>query len=222
MTDTHDRLKIALADRYNTKRELCAGGMATVYHAHDVKHDSKGAVKMLRPELAAVLVTESTRAALVPSALPCGFRSAAAASVPRVLFGHPLDGQVSFTDTGIGFGATPDGLPFYLRPQTESHNIALLGGPTDIAVDPATNESYISDWYGNRRVIVFDAESGGYKRHWGAYGETPDDSELDPYDPGAESLRTYRSKQGCRGLDDAYFGKNEAYKDMMKAYNGPM
>ncbi len=74
-----------------------------------------------------------------------------------------------------------------------SDNTTLLGGPTDIAADPATNEVYISDGYGNRRVIVFDAESGEYKRHWGAYGETPDDSELDPYDPDAEPLRSWRT-----------------------------
>jgi hypothetical protein len=74
-----------------------------------------------------------------------------------------------------------------------SDNTTLLGGPTDIAVDPATNEVYISDGYGNRRVIVYDAESGEYKRHWGAYGETPADAELEPYDPNAEPLRTYRN-----------------------------
>jgi DNA-binding beta-propeller fold protein YncE len=74
-----------------------------------------------------------------------------------------------------------------------SENTTLLGGPTDIAVDPETNEVYISDGYGNRRLIVFDAESGEYKRHWGAYGETPDDGELEPYDSDAEPLGTYRT-----------------------------
>ena len=74
-----------------------------------------------------------------------------------------------------------------------SDNTSLLGGPTDITVDGATNEVYISDGYGNRRLIVYDAESGEYKRHWGAYGETPDDAELEPYDPDAEPLRTWRN-----------------------------
>jgi len=55
MTDVLDRLKDALADRYTIERELGSGGMATVYLAHDVKHDRKVAVKVLRPELAAVL-----------------------------------------------------------------------------------------------------------------------------------------------------------------------
>ncbi len=51
-------LAAALADRYRIERELGAGGMATVYLAHDVKHDRKVAVKVLRPELAAVLGAE--------------------------------------------------------------------------------------------------------------------------------------------------------------------
>ncbi len=58
MTDTFDRLKTALADRYAIEHELGTGGMATVYLAHDIKHDRKVAVKVLRPELAAVLGAE--------------------------------------------------------------------------------------------------------------------------------------------------------------------
>src|SRR5205823_13109357 len=49
------RLADALADRYRIERELGAGGMATVYLAHDLKHDRKVAIKVLKPELAAVL-----------------------------------------------------------------------------------------------------------------------------------------------------------------------
>jgi serine/threonine-protein kinase len=58
MTDPPDRLKKALADRYAIKRELGSGGMATVYLAEDLKHNRKVAVKVLRPELAAVLGAE--------------------------------------------------------------------------------------------------------------------------------------------------------------------
>ena len=57
MTDTA-RLATALADRYRIERELGAGGMATVYLAQDLRHDRKVAVKVLRPELAAVLGAE--------------------------------------------------------------------------------------------------------------------------------------------------------------------
>jgi serine/threonine-protein kinase len=55
MTDIVDRLKTALADRYRIERELGSGGMATVYLAEDLKHRRQVAVKVLRPELAAVL-----------------------------------------------------------------------------------------------------------------------------------------------------------------------
>ena len=55
MTATLDRLTTALADRYRIERELGAGGMATVYLAHDIKHERKVAIKVLKPELAAVL-----------------------------------------------------------------------------------------------------------------------------------------------------------------------
>jgi serine/threonine-protein kinase len=55
MTDILDRLGSALADRYTIERELGAGGMATVYLAQDLRHDRKVAIKVLRPELAAVI-----------------------------------------------------------------------------------------------------------------------------------------------------------------------
>ena len=58
MTSLPDRLAAALADRYRIERELGQGGMATVYLAHDVKHDRQVAVKVLRPELAAVIGAE--------------------------------------------------------------------------------------------------------------------------------------------------------------------
>jgi aminoglycoside phosphotransferase (APT) family kinase protein len=53
-----NRLASALADRYRLEREPGAVGMATVYLAHDLKHDRKVAIKVLRPELAAVIGAE--------------------------------------------------------------------------------------------------------------------------------------------------------------------
>src|SRR5664279_4366833 len=58
MSDVPSRLITALADRYVLERELGAGGMATVYLAEDLKHDRKVAIKVLRPELAAVIGAE--------------------------------------------------------------------------------------------------------------------------------------------------------------------
>jgi DNA-binding beta-propeller fold protein YncE len=57
-----------------------------------------------------------------------------------------------------------------------SNDIHNLGGAASMVVDRAANELYVADGYVNHRVIVFDTETGAYKRHWGAYGKRPDDS----------------------------------------------
>jgi DNA-binding beta-propeller fold protein YncE len=57
-----------------------------------------------------------------------------------------------------------------------SNDTENLKRPAGICVYPKTNEVFVADGYGNRRVIVFDADTGAYKRHWGAYGNKPDDS----------------------------------------------
>jgi DNA-binding beta-propeller fold protein YncE len=58
-----------------------------------------------------------------------------------------------------------------------SNDTVLLGRPTAVHVDAAANEVYVADGYQNRRVIVFDATTGAYKRHWGAYGRRPVDGD---------------------------------------------
>jgi len=58
MPDVLGRLQSALADRYHLERELGAGGMATVYLAHDLRHQRRVALKLLKPELAAVIGAE--------------------------------------------------------------------------------------------------------------------------------------------------------------------
>jgi DNA-binding beta-propeller fold protein YncE len=57
-----------------------------------------------------------------------------------------------------------------------SNDTSLMGRPADIWVDPADNEVFVADGYGNRRVIVFDGATGRYLRHWGGYGRRPEDS----------------------------------------------
>ncbi|HEX8028712.1 MAG TPA: hypothetical protein VF491_09635 [Vicinamibacterales bacterium] len=59
---------------------------------------------------------------------------------------------------------------------TGSNDTANLGGSANLTIDRAANELYVADGYVNHRVIVFDASTGAYKRHWGAYGKRPDDS----------------------------------------------
>jgi DNA-binding beta-propeller fold protein YncE len=56
-----------------------------------------------------------------------------------------------------------------------SNDTGNLGAPANMVVDAAANELYVADGYVNHRIIVFDATTGAYKRHWGAYGNAPDD-----------------------------------------------
>jgi sugar lactone lactonase YvrE len=80
----------------------------------------------------------------------------------------------------------------------------LLGGPSGIWVDPANNEVYISDGYRNRRVIVFDGATGKYLRHWGAYGNVPDDTErFDPKTMAGGALpKQFSTPHGITGSKD--------------------
>lgn len=57
-----------------------------------------------------------------------------------------------------------------------SNDTANLGGAANVTVDEEAGELYVADGYVNHRIVVFDAETGAYKRHWGAYGRRPDDS----------------------------------------------
>jgi serine/threonine protein kinase len=73
MSGPDTRLALALADRYRIERELGQGGMATVYLAEDVKQSRKVALKVLKPELAAVLGAVKRSRALAPrSGSACG------------------------------------------------------------------------------------------------------------------------------------------------------
>lgn len=61
-----------------------------------------------------------------------------------------------------------------------NQDTANLGRPADTWVHPPTNELFVADGYGNRRVIVYDADTGEFKRMWGAFGNEPIDGEADP------------------------------------------
>jgi DNA-binding beta-propeller fold protein YncE len=56
-----------------------------------------------------------------------------------------------------------------------SNDTQNLGAAANMVIDAAANELYVADGYVNHRIIVFDAATGAYKRHWGAYGKRPDD-----------------------------------------------
>ncbi|MEQ1691033.1 MAG: protein kinase [Gemmatimonas sp.] len=114
-TPQADRLSAALADRYRIERELGAGGMATVYLSEDLKHDRKVAIKVLKPELAAVLGAER---------FVVEIKTTAAMSHPHIL---PL------FDSG-----TADGFLFYVMPYIQGETIReKLNRETQFGVDEA-------------------------------------------------------------------------------------
>ena len=82
-----------------------------------------------------------------------------------------------------------------------SNDPTLMGRPAEIWVDSEDNEVFIADGYGNRRVIVFDGESGEYLRHWGAYGEQPDDDYQWDRMSG-EPSRQFQTAHGIAGSRD--------------------
>jgi len=110
MTDSVERLTASLADRYRIERELGQGGMATVYLAHDLKHDRPVAIKVLRPELAAVIGAERFLSEI---------KTTANLQHPHIL---PLfDSGVATLDSGL---STPGSqLLFYVMPFVEGESL---------------------------------------------------------------------------------------------------
>ena len=115
MSASADRLTTALRDRYRIERELGAGGMATVYLAHDVRHDRNVALKVLRPELSAILGGERFLAEI---------KTTANLQHPHIL---------SLFDSGEA-----DGLVFYVMPYVEGESLRdRLNREKQLPVDEA-------------------------------------------------------------------------------------
>jgi len=111
----NERLSAALADRYRIERELGQGGMATVYLAQDLKHDRKVALKVLKPELAAVLGAER---------FVVEIKTTAALQHPHIL---PL------FDSG-----TADGFLYYVMPYIQGETLRTkLDRETQLGIDEA-------------------------------------------------------------------------------------
>jgi hypothetical protein len=74
-----------------------------------------------------------------------------------------------------------------------------VGLAAKIFIDAKTNEVYIADGYGNKRVLVIDADTMKYKRHWGAYGHVPDDTRV-RYDPNGPPSQQFANPVHCAEL----------------------
>ncbi|HLG05538.1 MAG TPA: protein kinase, partial [Gemmatimonadales bacterium] len=115
MSDPAARLSAALADRYRIERELGQGGMATVYLAHDRKHERRVALKVLHPELAAVLGAERFLAEI---------KTTAVLQHPNIL---------QLFDSGAA-----DGLLYYVMPFVEGETLrSRLTRERQLPVDDA-------------------------------------------------------------------------------------
>ena len=150
MTDTLTRLSAALSDRYQLERELGAGGMATVYLAQDIKHDRKVAIKVLRPELAAVIGAERFLSEI---------KTTANLQHPHILALH---------DSGEA-----DGFLYYVMPYIEgeslrdrlSHEHQL---PVDEAIRIATEVAGALDYAHRHHVIHRDIKPENILLHDGS------------------------------------------------------
>jgi serine/threonine-protein kinase len=119
MADAPDGLRQALADRYAIERELGAGGMATVYLAADLKHPRKVAIKILRPEVAAVVGAERFVQEI---------RVTAALQHPHIL--GLIDSGVVETERGA--------LPYYVMPFVDGESLRdKLRRETHLTIDEA-------------------------------------------------------------------------------------
>ena len=78
-----------------------------------------------------------------------------------------------------------------------SNDTQNLNRPADTEVDVRTREVFVADGYGNRRVVVYNMDTGAYLRHWGAYGERPHDNPLPAYDPAQPPSRSFGSPVHC-------------------------
>ena len=91
------------------------------------------------------------------------------------------------------------GKPYQSKGSNDTNNVK---GAAKMFVDRKTNELIVADGYGNHRVIVFDADTGKYKRHWGAYGRKPDDRDLGNYQPSAPPAQQFRNPVHCAELSN--------------------
>ena len=90
--------------------------------------------------------------------------------------------------------------PEYVR---NSNDMESFGRVAQVTVDAATNEAYVSDGYFNKRIVVLDADTGEFKRYWGAYGNKPDDSvNLGRYSPDAPPAQQFRGPVHCAKVAD--------------------
>jgi len=144
-----ERLTIALADRYRIEREIGAGGMATVYLADDLRHQRKVALKVMRPELAAVIGADRFLAEI---------KTTANLQHPHIL---------ALFDSG-----TIDGTVFYVMPYVEGESLRERLSrekqlPIDVALRIATEVANALQYAHQHGVIHRDIKPENILLHGG-------------------------------------------------------
>jgi DNA-binding beta-propeller fold protein YncE len=119
-----------------------------------------------------------------------GQQTKLAADESKMAAAGPVHDSMLLKFTQAGRFLMQIGKPNASKGSNDTDNLRL---PAKSLVDPKTNELYVADGYGNRRVIVYDADTGKYKRHWGAYGNKPDDTDLGPYKPNDPPPKQFRT-----------------------------
>jgi len=79
----------------------------------------------------------------------------------------------------------------------DSHSTTNFGRVAKISFDAAANEAFVADGYANKRVAVLDADTGKFKRYWGAYGNEPDDTNIGRYSPEDPPAQQFRNPVHC-------------------------
>jgi hypothetical protein len=101
---------------------------------------------------------------------------------------------------------TPDGKQLLeighpIKAPANNQDTTILGGPGRTAVDDSAHEVYIGDGFLNKRVVVYDSNTGEFKRGWGAYGiplSEIENSKLPPYDPTSPPAKQFRGSVTLR------------------------
>jgi DNA-binding beta-propeller fold protein YncE len=88
----------------------------------------------------------------------------------------------------------------------------------DIYVYPKTNEVFVADGYVNRRVIVLDADTGKFKRMWGAYGNVPDDSAPNRLAPEGPGPQQFNLVHGVKVSNDGLVYVNDRRNNRMQVF----
>ncbi len=93
-----------------------------------------------------------------------------------------------------------------------------VNNAADIWVHPATNELFVADGYLNRRVIVLDADTGAFKRMWGAYGSVPDDQAPKAFVGEGPGPRQFNTVHGIKVSTDGLVYVNDRLNNRIQVF----